>query len=202
MRKCWLCFGAILLTSGLFAQTIFDRPGGRRQAPAEEDPENRGFKRENLVFGGAMGLQFGDFTFINMSPQVGYQFSDFFTAGAGINYIYSSIKTRNFQGNELFRENLGFAGANLFARLFPADFLFVSLQPEVNYRWGKIKFKDGSPTMNMPSATVPSFLVGAGISVGGSRTGRGTLISVQYDLAQDPRSPYGTRPFLNFGFAF
>lgn len=204
MKRYFVLVLILLAGAGLQAQTIFDRPGGRRPVPATpEDEEVKGFDKSKLVYGGNMGLQLGNFTFINFSPQVGYQFSDFITAGAGINYIYSSIRTRDFNGNVLWRENLGFAGANLFARLFPTDFLFVSIQPEVNYRWGNVRYRDGRPDQTLPSAVVPTLLAGAGIVMGsGGRPGRGTLISVQYDLAQDPRSPYGTRAFINFGFAF
>lgn len=199
MRSLIVLLFSLFLSGQLFAQ---------RNAPDDRKPEtqqrpDRKFDPSKLVFGGNMGLNFGDFTFVNLSPQVGYQFSDFITAGAGVNYVATSIKTRNFNtGDELFRENYGYAGLNLFTRVFPVNFLFVSLQPEMNYSWGKIKFKDGRPDQQLEASWIPSALVGAGAVLGGGRAGRGMLLSVQYDLAQDPRSPYGTRAFINFGYAF
>lgn len=189
---------------GLLLTVVAGVSFGQMTRPAATDDEQRGFKKENLVFGGNLGLTFGDFTFVNLSPQVGYRFADWITAGAGVNYVHTSIRTRAFgSGDELFRENYSYAGANIFGRLFPADFLFVSLQPEANYSWGKIKYRDGRGTVSIDGRWIPSFVVGAGMVLGGNgQRGRGTLISLQYDLAQDPRSPYGTRPFVNVGFAF
>lgn len=188
------------LLLNLFAGATF----GQMSRPDTTDEEQRGFKRENLVLGGNLGLTFGDFTFVNLSPQVGYRFSDLLTAGAGINYVHTSVRTRALgSGNELFRENFSYAGANLFARLFPTDFLFLSLQPEANYSWGKIKYPDDRASISISGKWIPSLLVGGGLVIGGNGPrGRGTLISLQYDLAQDPRSPYGTRPFVNVGVAF
>ncbi len=197
MRNLLILLTAVLMSSFVHAQRTYPDD---RISPTERP--DRKFDPKKLVFGGNLGLSFGDFTFVNLSPQVGYQFSDFITAGAGVNYVATSIKTRSFNtGDELFRENYGYAGLNLFARVFPVDFLFVSLQPEMNYSWGKIKFKDGRPDQQLESSWIPSFLVGAGAVLGGSG-GRGMLLSVQYDLAQDPRSPYGTRAFINIGYAF
>ncbi len=192
----------VLVITLAIVQTAF---GQMRQPPPQDDNYDapRGFDKNKLVFGGNFGLTFGDFTFVNLSPQVGYQFSKTVIAGGGINYISNSIKTRNLiTGDEVWRENFGYAGANLFTRIFPTNFLFFTAQPEANYRWGKIKYRDGRPTEQLQNEWVPTFLVGAGVALGGQNIGRGTLISVMYDLAQDPRSPYGTRPFINFGFAF
>ena len=43
----------------------------------------KGFDRKRLFVGGNFGLTFGNFTFINVSPQLGYRFNDFFAAGIG-----------------------------------------------------------------------------------------------------------------------
>jgi len=196
MRPFFLVISVLLLSNLVEAQ---------RSMPQDKDTQvwDRKFDPSKLVYGGNLGMNFGDFTFINLSPQVGYQLSDFVTAGAGVNYVATSIKTRNFNtGNELQRENFGYAGLNLFTRLFPTNFLFVSAQPEMNYSWGKIKYRDSRPDQKLQTAWIPSFLVGAGVVVGGASKGRGMLISLQYDLAQDPRSPYGTKAFINIGYAF
>lgn len=174
-------------------------PALAQEAPAEGGRKK--FDASRLVFGGNMGATFGDFTFIQASPQVGYMFSDKFTAGAGINFISSTEKFRNFQGNEVYRFNNGYGGFNLFARVFPVRFLMASLQPELNYNWGKIRYKDGTPTQRMDGAFVPSLLLGGGVVIPSGGRG-GMLLSVQYDVVQSNRSPYGRRAFVNFGFVF
>lgn len=154
-----------------------------------------------MVLGGNLGATFGDFTFVNVSPQLGYRFSDHFTAGAGVNFIYSSDKFF-VNGIEQYRYNNGYAGLNLFARYFPAPFIFLSAQSDVNYHWGKIKYTDNYLTdKQLAGKMIPSFLVGAGVVLGGNGRG-GMMVSFQYDVIQNMRSPYGTKPFLNVGFAF
>lgn len=165
--------------------------------------EKKKFDPSNLVFGGNLGASFGNFTFINISPQVGYMFSPVITAGAGINYVYSSLKTQDLNGNDLYKQNFSYAGINLFGRFFPTNFLFVSLQPEVNYSWGKVTFENSDqPDIKQKTEWIPTLLAGAGIMLGGSGGRGGFLLSLQYDLAQNPRSPYGTRPFVSMGVNF
>ncbi len=195
---CCLClfnsFGQITVSDSTAAAAISTDDSGT-------NPEKKKFDPRNLVFGGNLGASFGDYTFVNISPQVGYMFSPMVTAGAGINYVHSSYKTR--YSNEEITETYNYAGINLFGRLFPTNFLFAMVQPEINYSWGKIKFKNNSqPDIEQDAAWVPTVLVGAGIMVGGRGGRGGIMLSLQYDLAQDPRSPYGTSPFMGMGFSF
>jgi hypothetical protein len=169
--------------------------------PSQEDSvvkEKKGFDPQRLVIGGSLGASFGNYTFVNVSPQVGYMFNQYITAGAGINYIYNSYKYSNGD-----RDNYSFAGVNLFSRVFPVRFLFLSAQPEINYSWGKIKYGNytSEPDYKYPGEWVPAFLIGAGavLSPGGKG---GIFLSLQYDVVQNGRSPYGTVPYFNIGFGF
>jgi hypothetical protein len=187
--------------------TVIAQSNPMYMAPAREkeetEEENKKFDASRLVFGGNLGVSFGDLTFVNISPQVGYMFSPTVTAGAGINYVHTGIKTRDLNGNELFKENYSYAGLNVFGRVFPTNFLFASLQPEVNYSWGNIRFaNDIQPDIKAKGIFVPSLLVGAGLFLGSNGGRGGFMLSMQYDLAQDPRSPYGSAPFINMGYAF
>ena len=53
-----------------------------------QDLEKTGFDKSKLFFGGNLGLAFGTYTIINVSPQVGYHFSPMFAGGVGVNYSY------------------------------------------------------------------------------------------------------------------
>lgn len=171
-------------------------------APQEKEQKERKFDPSRLVFGGVVGATFGDFTFIQVSPQVGYAFNDYFTAGGGINFIFSSEKYRNFNGDELYKYEYGYAGLNVFARAFPVRFLMVSAQPEVNYNWGTIKYNTpNTPDAKIDAGFIPSLLLGAGVVLPTGGRG-GLMISLQYDVIQDERSPYGSNAFVNFGFSF
>jgi len=163
-------------------------------AQEEEEPK-RGFNKENLFFGGNFGLSFGSsYTLINVSPQAGYRFNKHVAAGAGINFIYTSSKYYGF------RENYGVAGLNIFGRFYPIEQIFIQAQPEVNYTWGKQKY-DGGSEVKLDGKMVASFLAGGGVAIPMGRKGA-MLVMVQYDLLQQDRSPYGTRPFVSIGFNF
>ncbi|HSK13389.1 MAG TPA: hypothetical protein VK907_09250 [Phnomibacter sp.] len=202
MRVTLICLIALAtsLTATAQMRQTFSYPAQQRYQDTTEP--QKGFDPSRLVFGGNLGASFGDLTFINISPQVGYQFSRVITAGAGINYINTGIKYRDFNGRELYKETFGYAGLNLFTRVFPVEFLFAMVQPEFNYSWGKLKFPDGRPNVKLDGTWVPSLLVGAGAMLGGQGGRGGMMLSLQYDLAQDPRSPYGSNAFIAMGFAF
>lgn len=175
--------------------TPLNSPPPKEENPPEE--QKKGFDPQRLVIGGSLGASFGNYTFVNVSPQVGYMFNQYITAGAGINYIYNSYKYSNGD-----RDNYSFAGINLFSRVFPVRFLFLSVQPEINYSWGKYKTENPSlPDYDYDGKWVPAFLVGAGavLSPGGKG---GIFLSLQYDVVQNSRSPYGTVPYFNIGFGF
>jgi hypothetical protein len=189
-----------ILTASVFAQMIPTYPAPVREYEDTVKPEKKKFDPSRLVIGGNLGVSFGDFTFVNISPQVGYMFSPMFTAGAGINYVHSSSKYL-LNTNEEVKESYSYAGINLFGRFFPTNFLFLMAQPEINYSWGNIKVT-GRPEQKLGTAWIPSFLIGGGIMAGGRGGRGGVMLSLQYDLVQDPRSPYGTRPFVGMGYAF
>jgi hypothetical protein len=166
---------------------------------AQDAEEEKGFQKERLFMGGNFGLSFGDFTLINISPQLGYRFSNLFAAGFGINGQYVGVKRRNFAGQPISKTSQGVIGLNVFGRIYPIQYLMLQVQPEANYIFGKQTFY-GSPSQEykMDASIVPSLLLGAGFVI---PSGRGSMIiSVFYDALQDPDAPYGTRPFINFGF--
>ena len=166
-------------------------------AQDEEEPK-KGFDKDKMFIGGNFGLSFGDFTLINISPQVGYRFNDILAAGVGVNFIYSSTKYRYFQPT--YRESFGVAGLNIFGRVYPIQYAFLQLQPEANYIWGKRKFDNGTTDLKLDGKMVPSLLAGAGAAI---PAGRGAfIIMAQYDLLQNSRAPYGEKVFFSFGFNF
>jgi hypothetical protein len=168
-------------------------------AQEEEEPvKEGGFDKSRLFFGGNFGANFGDYTLVNVSPQLGYRFSNFFAAGAGVNFIYSSIKYRDYNNDPEYKAAYGVTGLNIFGRVYPIQQIMLQVQPEMNYTWGKYKYYNGSPDFRLSKEFVPSLLVGGGAAI---PAGRGAFMAMlQYDVLQKPRSPYGERPFLSFGY--
>lgn len=166
------------------------------QAQDDEEPVKGGFDKSKLFFGGNFGAGFGsNTTLVNLSPQVGYRFSRFFAAGAGVNFLYSSY--RYYYPD--YRVNYGVGGLNVFGRVYPIEYVFLQLQPEANYVWGKYKFYDGTSDQKIKGQIVPSLLGGVGAAIPSG--GRGAfIITVNYDLLQDINTPYGNKAFFNFGY--
>ena len=170
-------------------------------AQDEEEEPKKGFDKDKLFFGGSFGASFGSYTFVNVSPLVGYQFNRFFAAGAGINFIYSSTKYDYYVPS--FKDEYGVAGLNIFGRVYPIPVLFAQVQPEMNYTWGKRKYNDGGPDDKLDPKFVPSLLLGAGAAIPLGSGGKGAMtVMLQYDAIQDVRSPYGPNAFFSVGFNF
>ncbi len=184
-----LCFLCICFSATLFAQL-------ERQPQPQKAPEQKGFDKSRLFFGGNFGLSFGDYTIINVSPQVGYRFNRYVAAGMGINGQYYSVKYNGYAGID--KDQYGIAGLNVFGRVYPIEQLFAQLQPEMNYTWGKVKYTDGSSS-TIDGKTRTSLLIGAGgIIPTGSRAG--ITIMIQYDLLGEANiPPYGNKPIYGFG---
>jgi hypothetical protein len=169
-------------------------------AQDEAAVEKKGFQKEKIFVGGNFGLTFGDYTLINISPQVGYRFNNYLAAGLGINAQYISVKQYLYSGQEYSKTSQGVTGLNIFGRVYPIDQIMLQVQPEANYVFGNIKYYDGRSPANtkLDAVIVPSLLLGGGAVI---PSGRGAFIaSVFYDILQDKNSPYGARPIYNFGF--
>jgi hypothetical protein len=168
---------------------------------AQDEPgeAKKGFQKEKIFVGGNFGLTFGDYTLINISPQVGYRFNNYLAAGLGINAQYISVKQYLYGGQEYSKTSQGVTGLNIFGRVYPIDQIMIQVQPEANYVFGNIKYYSNPPqTTKLDAVIVPSLLIGGGAVI---PSGRGSFIaSVFYDILQDKNSPYGARPIYNFGY--
>ncbi len=169
-----------------------DRPEG-------EDEEEKVYRKENLFVGGNFGLSFGDYTVINLSPQLGYRFNRFVAAGVGINGQYVSVRDRYLNGNTFRKTSQGVVGLNLFGRVYPIEQVMLQVQPEANYVFGKETYFDTNPRTEykMDAEIVPSLLVGGGLVIPGGRSS--AMIYLMYDVLQKDNSPYGRKAFFNFG---
>lgn len=152
---------------------------------------NAQFSARNLTFGGGLGLQFGDYTLVNFAPQVGYNFNRYMNLGAGINYTYFSEKF----DHKTFKETNHYLGMNVYARIYPIQYIVLAVQPEVNRMWKSVKNLRTGDKSNT-NDVIPTCLVGAGIRMGP------VTAMLQYDLVQNDNSPYGTRIFYSVGYTF
>ncbi len=81
MKKKWLIISFLFFFQGVvLAQS--ENSGDNEKIPL----------MDRLYFGGNAGFQFGDITFIDVSPLVGYRITDKFSAGVGGTYRYLKNK--------------------------------------------------------------------------------------------------------------
>ncbi|NSL88460.1 hypothetical protein [Chitinophaga solisilvae] len=158
----------------------------------------KGFDPSRLILGGSLGMVFGDYTNVDISPLVGYRFNDYIAAGININAQYGQFKAYNYNGDVAQRDKYTIFGGGVWGRVYPVPMLFVHIQPEYNYISQKSTFYTNPKQTLSTSYTVPSLLLGAGYtqSVGG-RVGIG--ISILYDVIQDNRSPYRNNVIYRVG---
>lgn len=164
--------------------------------PPEDTVAHRGFDSRRLFVGGNLGLSFGDLTYVNLSPLVGYRFSELFSAGVQINAQYESVRYTDLSDALYKKEKYGVLGAGIFGRIYPLSQFFIHLQPEMNFIFGKVRYFDGTPEQKYHEH-VASFLAGGGYSIPAGRSA--VTLMVLYDVLQNTRSPYGNQPIFRAG---
>ena len=92
--------------------------------PQNDNKTTKGFDWEKVYAGGGLALQFGTFTFIDVSPILGYRVTDNFSAGFGISYKY-------FSDNRIAGYHSHLYGGNLFSRYAFAENFFGHLEYEL-----------------------------------------------------------------------
>ena len=134
---------------------------------------------------GSFGMSFGDYTSIDVSPQVGYHWNEFFSAGGGVSYNY-----HHSSGNY----DMNYLGVNVFGRVNPVKYIALQIQPELKGSWGKTYGR------KIDFRYVPTMLVGGG---GVIPTGTGSVsVMFYYDVIQDQYSPYGKIWVCSVGYSF
>lgn len=159
----------------------------------------KGFDPSRLVLGGSLGMVFGDYTNIDISPLVGYRFSDYIAAGVNINAQYGQNKWWEYD-RVTQRDKYTIFGGGIWGRVYPLPMVFIHIQPEYNFITQNTTYypQNAEKQTYKTNYGVPSLLVGAGYtqSVGG-RVGIG--ISILYDVIQDRRSPYNNNLIYRVG---
>ena len=147
---------------------------------------------DRLFFGGSFGLQFGSYTYIDVSPLVGYRITDRLSAGLGVTYIYYKVKDAVY--NIYYSTNV--YGGSIFSRFLVTNELFLHAELEML----SLEVYDIYQG-DVGRQTVPSLLLGGGyrMPMGSSSS---VSILVLFEVLEDPWSPYHTNPVVSIGFGF
>ncbi len=91
--------------------------------PANEDPPGKKFDWSKVYVGGGMGMQFGSYTYVDVSPVFGYRFDKELSAGFGISYQFLSIRNPKFSSHTY--------GGGPFARYIITKNLFAHIEYQI-----------------------------------------------------------------------
>lgn len=127
--------------------------------PSSNAPHEAWYNR--LVYGGNLGLQFGNPTLVDLSPTVGYKITDKLIAGVGVSYQYIGYR---YYGQQYKQTIWGYSG---FARYYILDNLFAHAECDRLYsHWRPYNHPD-----------VPYWITGLLVG-GGYRQNLGGVMSV------------------------
>ncbi len=145
---------------------------------------------ERISFGGNVGLNFGTITAISISPTIGYRLTEKFTAGVGVIYNYVKYAKQVYG----FDFSTNSYGGRVFGRYRFLENVYGSLE----YQTLNLAAYDFNTLESRGRISVPMLFAGGGYL---QPIGEKSFIniSLQYDLIQDPYSPYGN-PLISVGF--
>lgn len=143
--------------------------------------------KDRVYLGGSLGLQFGNPTYIDISPLAGYKFTEKITAGVGVTYIYYHYK------DSYLNYNTSIYGGSVFGRYFFIPNLFAHAEVEL---LNMELFNTN--TYEYYRKNIISPLVGGGYI---QRIGNnsGIYLLLLYNLNDSAESPYNN-PIIRVGF--
>jgi hypothetical protein len=148
-------------------------------------------KQNPWYFGGDINLSFGNYSYVGLSPLVGYKISPQFHVGAQISYAHAwdNRYTVETQSNMY--------GGSLFARYYPIKELFFLLEPSLG------SYSVYSAYSSYTNKAVPFIFAGAGLNYYINPKVFLTF-QVKVDVLHDSQSPYGNEwhPIYNAGVGF
>jgi len=162
-------------------------------------PKSKSDWKKKIYVGGYFGLGFGTFTNIEVSPIVGYNFTENFNMGIGVIYSYFSYNIPNYVGGGDTKVSTSNWGGRINANY--TFFNIVSLGTE--YQFISVDAFKGYNDLGVPiygKEPVNVLLLGGGIRQRASKN-VAIFIMAYYDVIQDEYSPYGDNIIWRFGIA-
>jgi hypothetical protein len=194
-----------VITNGFLIVTIFLVSTNALFGQDDEEASHK-FKRENIFFGGAIGLGLGSGGFsVGANPEIGYSVAQWLDAGVAFNLNYYSFAAEYNGG--ISQKSFNY-GAGVFVRLYPIRNVFLQVLPEfnrINTTLKDLNFGSSAPETKY-NQEGPSMLLGIGYT--SREIGRSSFYTVlMFDAGNSLASPYigylGTKlPILRTGFNF
>ena len=194
MKKNIIAICLLLITSHTMAQFTHQY---QTTNPAADD-DTYGFNRQSLFAGGTIGLGASNLSFnIGATPEIGFTIKQWLDVGGLINInYYSESADPTYTYNYDTRTHSFNYGIGGFARAYPLPFLFLQVEPQLNFL--TTNYLDYSTTPNNSytiQATAPSLLLGGGYSQ--RIAGRSNFyFAIMFDALDNKYSPYRD-PYTN-----
>ncbi len=145
---------------------------------------------ERFFFGGNLGLQFGNLTYVDISPLVGYKITEKVHTGIGVTYIYYRYK-------DVFGQfETSIYGGRVFGRYYPLENLFAHAEYEA-LNLEVPSSPSGGGYSDLVRTYINSVLVGGGYAQPIGQNAAITLM-VLFNLTEEQYSPY-QNPILRLG---
>ena len=189
MKKIIILFLSVLFSINLFAQSdnsLKDTPW---------------LAKQRFYLGGTGGLSFGQVTYVEVAPLVGYKLTDRFSIGINPKYTYIHYKYTNNGQYSTPDYETHIWGGSFFARYFILDNVFLSGEYELN-NYEALVVLPNFAGYEVRRITVGSLLLGGGYFQRFGNGGSGLSIQVLYDVLQNPYSPYSGIPVIRAGAVF
>lgn len=155
---------------------------------AQDDEQEKGFKKQNLFTGGSVTMSFySGGTILGANPIFGYKIANWLDAGIALNYTYQGSRD-NYEINDKIRQHV--FGPGVFTRIFPLPMLFLHAQAEHNFNNWNYSSADGSYKQS-DVTDANSLLLGGGWAQG-RQPGSNSFfyIEVLFDVLKNKYSPY------------
>lgn len=154
-----------------------------------QDIEPKPALSEKFFFGGGIGLQFGTFSVIRLTPEIGIRPKEMFEFGIGAYYLYSKSFYWNISGHVY--------GGNVFGRLYVYQDIYIQGEYEI-LNVEDIDYSTGFYTGER--IFVPGILGGVGFR---QKVGKRSAIlsSIMYNFTITNKTPYNN-PIFRISFIY
>lgn len=147
---------------------------------------------DNIVVGGNLGAQFGQATYIEASPIVGYRITEMLTAGVGFTYQY-------FSENYNLATFADYKAQVLGPRVFVQHDLIYGLFAHAEFEHSWVKFTYEDPTYGEYTNDVSALFLGMGYNYEVGSNSR-FQIMLLYDVLHNIESIYYSPWVVRMGF--
>src|SRR6185437_8118749 len=176
------------------AQDVYTSSG--RPQHAKKDQQQKGFDRDRLIFGAGAVVGFGNgYADLGVSPFVGYRFTDHFSAGVGLGYQYLKYQQYLYNPNIGDYQNYPTQASIISPSVWARYIVWRNIFVQTAFEYDILHYSDYNYDNNINivkgtfNTTVPCLLVGIGIRQHISER-VGLILSLNYDVLQQPNSPY------------